>query len=473
VAEAAPVAAPLRVALLARPGAAAERLREALAGIGVELVLETDPLQADPQALAAAAPQAVVVVLDPAVEDALERFDPVLSDPALDVLYEEAELAVAREGWDAARWGRHLSAKLLRHGDVLPPGREADPGSGQEDLSELQPGRPPTPAELAERAAPYRFDEAEASRLAAELPSSAVGMFDPVAAEYDQAGAPGPFDEAGFDLAAGFADAAEAAVEAPPAGSASDGPGPEPEPEAEPAPAGAGDPGKAGPDGGSRYRRDLADLERRIAGLSLEDGPGQGAGDPTGPAPAAGGPAQAAQAPAGARGAVMVFAGIGGPDAVRQFLGELPEGFPRPVLVQQRLDGGRHDRLVQQLARVTALPVQLAEAGGQARPGHVYILPAELGVADGADDGLRFAAVDAAGSIEALPAQDSAVLLFSGADPAIVDAAMRQSGRGALVAGQSPEGCYDAEGPGAAQARGAAAGQPAELARRLAARWQA
>jgi hypothetical protein len=285
VAEAAPVAAPLRVALLARPGAAAERLREALAGIGVELVLEADPLQADPQALAAAAPQAVVVVLDPAVEDALERFDPVLSDPALDVLYEEAELAVAREGWDAARWGRHLSAKLLRHGDVLPPGREADPGSGQEDLSELQPGRPPTPAELAERAVPYRFDEAEASRLAAELPSSAVGMFDPVAAEYDQAGAPGPFDEAGFDLAAGFADAAEAAVEAPPAGSASDGPGPEPEPEAEPAPAGAGDPGKAGPDGGSRYRRDLADLERRIAGLSLEDGPGQGAGDqpPSGP----------------------------------------------------------------------------------------------------------------------------------------------------------------------------------------------
>jgi chemosensory pili system protein ChpB (putative protein-glutamate methylesterase) len=247
VAEAAPVAAPLRVALLARPAAAAERLREALAGIGVELVLEADPLQADPQALAAAAPQAVVVVLDPAVEDALERFDPVLSDPALDVLYEEAELAVAREGWDAARWGRHLSAKLLRHGDVLPPGREADPGSGQEDLSELQPGRPPTPAELAERAAPYRFDEAEASRLAAELPSSAVGMFDPVAAEYDQAGAPGTFDDAGFDLAAGFADAAEAAVEAPPAGPASDGPEPEPEAEPAPAPAGAGDPGKAGP----------------------------------------------------------------------------------------------------------------------------------------------------------------------------------------------------------------------------------
>jgi hypothetical protein len=59
----------------------------------------------------------------------------------------------------------------------------------------------------------------------------------------------------------------------------------------------------------------------------------------------------------------MVFAGIGGPDAVRQFLGELPDGFPQPVLVQQRLDGGRHDRLVQQMARVT--DVAGATGGGR------------------------------------------------------------------------------------------------------------
>jgi hypothetical protein len=47
---------------------------------------------------------------------------------ALAVIFDEAELAARREGWDAARWVRHLSAKLHRHDDVLPPGSgRADP----------------------------------------------------------------------------------------------------------------------------------------------------------------------------------------------------------------------------------------------------------------------------------------------------------------------------------------------------------
>jgi chemosensory pili system protein ChpB (putative protein-glutamate methylesterase) len=450
VAEAAPVASALRVALLARPGPAADRLRATLAEIGTELVFEADPVEADPQSLADAAPQAVVVVLDPAVEDVLDRYDPVLADPGVDVLYEEADLAAAREGWDAARWGRHLSAKLLHHGDVLPPGREADAEAGG-DVPDLQPGRPPTPAQLAEDR-PEEFDQADAARMASQVPFSSSPMFDPVAAEYEAGGDETP--AAPFDLGDGFeADGPEDGDSSPAAtGTAAD----------ESRGAGADD-AQAGPDGGTRYQRDLADLDRRIAEMSLVDDPGPDAA----PAPPAG--KQVAESETA--GAVMVFAGIGGPDAVRQFLGGLPDGFPRPVLVQQRLDGGRHDRLVQQMARATGLPVQLAEDGATAAPGHVYILPAELGVvADG--DGLRFAAAGAGDSIAALPAEGSAVLLFSGTDPGIVDAAMRHAERGALVAGQSPEGCYDAEGPAAAQARGAESGQPAELASRIAARWK-
>jgi chemosensory pili system protein ChpB (putative protein-glutamate methylesterase) len=453
VTEAAQVASALRVALLARPGPAADRLRATLGEIGAELVLEADPVQADPQALADAAPQAVVVLLDPAVEDVLDRYDAVLADPAVDVLYEEAELAVAREGWDAARWGRHLSAKLMHHGDVLPPGREADAVG---DVPDLQPGRPPTPAQLAEDR-PYDFDRGEASELASQVPDNS--MFDPVAAEYDAGDDSTPV--AAFDAGDGFEAGDREQGDSPAAaaaGNAAD----------ESTDAGAND-AQAGPDGGPRYERDLADLDRRIAEMSLVDDSGIEA-QPASPA----GEQAAQPTPPGANtpGAVMVFAGIGGPDAVRQFLGELPDGFPQPVLVQQRLDGGRHDRLVQQMARVTALPVQLAEDGSTAAPGHVYILPTELGVvADG--DRLRFAAAGADDSIAALPAEGSTVLVFSGADPAIVEAAMRQSGRGTWVAGQSPEGCYDAEGPGAVQARGAEAGQPADLARRLAARWKA
>ena len=168
-------------------------------------------------------------------------------------------------------------------------------------------------------------------------------------------------------------------------------------------------------------------------------------------------------------GAVLILAGIGGPDAVRQILTALPKTFPRAVLISQRLDGGRYDRLVQQMARAASLPVTLADAAVQIAPGHGYIVPPELGIE--AVDGLRFAT---GGSLlDALPSGDSAVLLLSGADPAHVDGALKHGSRGALVAGQSPDGCYDAAAPVALTARGGTAGTPHELVQSLLQRWPA
>ena len=440
-----------RVALLARPGAAAERVRTAVAEAGVQLVLEADPTASDPAALVDAAPQTVVVLLDSAVEEVLERFDAVLADPGVDVLYEEADLAARREGWDAARWTRHLSAKLLRHGDVLPPGREPD-----QDV-DLQPGRPPTPAQLSGDAQ-FSTHAGEAPALAAEVPATTMN-FDPVSAEYDSSEpAPEPASaseaaatpglELDFDLslephdddgAPAPQDADTLALPDTPVATPAAAPGPAPVE-------------SDNPEDSRRFQHDLADIERRIASMELVGGGS--------PRPAA----------APAQGAVLVFAGIGGPDAVRQFLGELPERFPRPVLIHQRLDGGRYDRLVQQMTRATSLPVQLAVDGAVAEPGHVYILPPELGVQAG-DEGLRFAAVATGELIAALPAADSAVLMFSGSDAGLVDAAMNHAWTGALVAGQSPDGCYDAAAPDALVARGGESGQPAELAHRLVQRW--
>ncbi|NUS60586.1 MAG: chemotaxis protein [Lysobacter sp.] len=168
-------------------------------------------------------------------------------------------------------------------------------------------------------------------------------------------------------------------------------------------------------------------------------------------------------------GAVAILAGIGGPDAVRQILTALPAGFPRAVLISQRLDGGRYDRLVQQMARAATLPVRLAEVGAQVEAGNVYIVPPELGI-DG-HNGLRFA--PGFSLLDALPAKDSAVLLLSGADPAVVDAALAHAEKGALVAGQSPDGCYDAAAPMALTARGGTAGAPNELVQSLLQRWPA
>lgn len=436
-----------RVALLARPGVAADRLREMIDEAGVERVLHADPTQLDAPDLIAAEPQVVVVALDPATEDVLDRFDAVLGDPMIDVIYEEAELAAAREGWDAARWKRHLVAKLLGHRDVLPPGTEPDDAHGA---------------------------GADIVRLTGSLHAS----FDPVLAESEDYGRGAPESDVeliDFDLAFGTVAEPDGSADAGGIdGAVGDvaGMGGAGEPSLDigahvpvnaplPAPtagrlslvdhdaplhvAGA----TGGADDNAGFHHDMAELERRISGLELvDDTPVRG--------------------PEQANGAVLVMAGIGGPDAVRQFLGALPEGFPRPVLVQQRLDGGRHDRLVAQMQRATSLPVRLAEGGHAAVAGHVYVLPADMGLKTGGD-GLSFC--EGEDLLGALPSADSAVLLLSGSDVAVVDAALKHSWAGALVAGQAPEGCYDAAAANELLARGGDTGQPADLASRLAERW--
>ncbi|MFK3646886.1 chemotaxis protein CheB [Lysobacter enzymogenes] len=694
-----------RVVLLARAGVACDRLREALAEAGAQLVLQGDPTVLDPKALDAADPDVVVVVLDPASEDALDRFENLLVDPSIEVIFEEAELAASREGWDAARWARHLSAKLHRHDDVLPPGREPEPqtppslqaegfhkpaheGSplaqqpdelpaGDNVLAFVRPGAvaaaglaahddsasddsvpaadqrltlvddaeaPNADGQLldfdetgdgleldteaadsagfdpiglesdvieskaveSDRAEPTRlsFDAADYGDIeeieavealpayddADELPPAPAAhvSFDPVSAEApsdplsfgaeslgelervapigsagdrvlseppqlpDEAreffarqalglesqeprrsdgddfdfsnlsleaedysaqvpGEPSPYDAAAHDWQAEAGDAAlppldesglgdlemwrapapgqvrelvdldaTFALHDPDESAAAPAAAPPPrnfdtslefasdEPAAAapkaPAPAAPSVPdwsfadetslveaatGQSGAHAPPAPRHDLEEIERRISGLELvADQPIELGG--------------------GRNGAVLVLAGIGGPDAVRQLLGALPDNFDRPVLVQQRLDGGRYDKLVAQMQRATPVLVKLAEAGTRTIEGVIYILPAGLGI-EVSDSGIQFA--EGAEVLAALPPGDSAVLLFSGADAAQVDAAMALAAQGALVAGQAPDGCYDAAAASAAIAQGALSGQPGDLAARLAARW--
>lgn len=188
--------APTRVLLLAREGDARERLREALLAAGTELALVADPCSADPADALAARPHAVLVALEPAVEEALERFEALLSDPGVTVIFEEAELAAQRAGWDAARWVRHLAAKLNRHEDVLPPGSDPD-----RDL-QPSPGALPSPADGA------RFDIApfteEAQDHAGEVPRAPlpeVRIDDDALRLEDEAAAPS-MPEPGYDIAA-------------------------------------------------------------------------------------------------------------------------------------------------------------------------------------------------------------------------------------------------------------------------------
>src|SRR5690606_15993897 len=103
----------VRVALLARPGDARDQLRRALAELGAELVAEGDPAELDPGEVAGQSPNVVLVSLEPADEDAPDRFDGLLARPGVEVMYDEAEVTRQPDGWDLARWARHLAAKLV------------------------------------------------------------------------------------------------------------------------------------------------------------------------------------------------------------------------------------------------------------------------------------------------------------------------------------------------------------------------
>ncbi|PBJ82808.1 hypothetical protein CMZ84_11865 [Lysobacteraceae bacterium NML93-0399] len=551
----------VRTVVLAREGAARERVIEGLAEAGADLVGTLDPTVHAPEALEALAPSVLVVVLEPADEDLLDAFEPAFVVDGRTVIFEEAALVLERTGWDAARWVRHLGAKLRGQRDVLPPAAtpataaddtietdatadtseaaeigeaiaspveshafdaiDGDPAPAEAAPLTLAPlplefdahsagdagTRPDADADADSNAQPVEFGyERKASDAVADDADAAASdagahfAFDPVSAEFEPADAPehaaapkvefsfdfelAEYDETGYtppstppvevrdldeNLAAwsGAADAADEASsnDAPAAADADAAQAATPVPATEltlldadalPSFRNAASSAEADADTeavqpAKTLERDLTDLETRISGLSLADTDSYGHGP--------------------VRGVVLIAGGLGGPDAVRQLLGALPEGFPRPVLVRLQLDGGRYDRLVRQMERATAMPVQLAEAGMTMSPGEVYFLPPGL-LPEAAGGALRFAEIDDVAALaDAVPADDSALLFLSGADPSLVDVAMGPAWQGALVGGQSEDNCYDPAAARAVAERGGPSGTPVDIADWLIARW--
>lgn len=344
------------VALLGRPGQARERLREALVLAGAQVVLEDEPSAVDVQMLRDAEPVAVLVALEPLIEDALEALEPAFNMPGVTVIFDEAELTVRREGWEAQRWVRHLAAKLHGHADVLPPGTESEPS--------LQPE--PGLALASRQHSDLQLDQhLEAAAHAFEtVPSDALCAR---ASTHDAA--PAASEKPGLTLSDsstwGLLDEVTVVVR----------------PRAEAHVSSA----------------DVSSLS--TGGLSLVDLEHSGS----------------------VTGAVLVMAGIGGPDAIRRLLAALPPEFPRAVLVRMTLDGGQYGNLVRQMGRVSALPVELGEAGQVVVPGKVYVLSDEVGVHQHAGALAFVSPADPAGLIAALPPADSAVLMLSGANEAMVE----------------------------------------------------
>lgn len=436
------------VALLARAGEARDRLREALVAAGGRIVLEEDPNHLDAAQLLAADARVVLVALEPAVEDALERLEAMLEAPQLNLMFEEAELAARREGWEAQRWIRHMAAKLQGHDNVLPPGSENELVEGEHFAA----------------AAP-ELAATHAVAPAAELKPESAPNFQLHDATWD--------GDAAVDAAQAAAPVAredaevlsfEELIASVPRVEAAPRPGPPPLPELAETPAVApiaqpiaapdfsnwslveDDAYVATPQAAAAAAAGPALDDLLNTSLSLMDIEGEGGAE--------------------ADGAVLLVAGIGGPDAVRRVLAGLPEDFARPVLVQLRLDGGRYANLVKQMARATVLPVSLADPGQPLLAGNVYILSDAIGIETSAS-GLVFSA-EPNGLLPALAPARSAVLMLSGADTTMVEQVLEFAGRGGWVAGQVGEGCYDPAAASQLAVAGMAAGDPEYLAAELA-----
>lgn len=611
--------ADVRVALLARAGAARDQLHRALNDLGATMVAEGDPAELDPADVAAKSPTLIVVSLEPAIEAALDRFDDLLSQHGVEVMYDDAEVTRQLDGWDLNRWARHLAAKLLGR-DILPPPPEgADAGPlAQADLMPA-PGAPPTPAQLMDEA---RFEDyaQDAPDLAQWVPSSPslTEAPSPAPAQAQAAAAEPVFemDTSAIELSLQDIDAGHAPIAA-----------------AAPAPAMSAheltldseftmdvdlshleaaaatpvasserrsmleleddsstladfevsaEPVRFSQFGQDEVQEEIGDLDADVAALaaqleafektdtretarepdfslqlgeepparteapraataaaaapasarqpaasfdfsnlSLEGEPppvmpaakaevkassllgsSSFSLEPIDEAPAAPAPAKTAapqvdfastltlegeppppprqHAPlpvsddpaddAGSEGAVLILAGLGGPDAVRQLLSSLPEHLPVPVLLYQHLEVGKHERLVEQLAKISRLPVTLAQAGASPKRGQVSVLGS--GMSAGVEGkAMRFAEGKLAQILSSLPAANSAVLMLSGADADLVPAALALAKSGGLVLAQDPDNCFDPAAAAALKRQGIATYPALGLARQVAERW--
>ena len=496
----------VRVALLGRAGKARDQLHRALTESGAAIVAEGDPSELDPATVAGLSPTCYLVSLEPAIERSLERFDDLLAAPGVEVMFDDAETSARLDGWDLNRWARHIANKLLGH-DGLPPAPE---GSlyGYDDAPPppSAPGAALLETSFADNVAAAESDDDDLSDsigvddasgsgggldfdggFGLELP----GSLSPSGSESGRRG-----DSGGLDFPTGtdddLSDSIDYSAESQDGVFDLDVDALSAQLEA----LGARDVGISSADPAHAFDPAQFDAEeirsvpvpdvlpesaplRRAAGSidfsNLSLAPQGEALQLAQPAPT-----RAVEyddslrlAPVSGHeglGAVVILAGLGGPDAVRQLLASLPDTLPAPVLLYQHLEVGKHERLVDQLAKISKLPVQLAKLGERPGAGRVSLLSAGM-TAMAQDDSLVFVQGDLVTLLNAISARESMVVVLSGADPQLVPTILQVRDAGGSVLVQDPHVCFDAAAAEVLQAEGAAALPALGLARQIADRW--
>lgn len=113
------------VALLFDDAELGAHLREALRERGARIVHEGALGTLSREVIHGTGAQVVVVNLDDEAADELDRLYDVIDGDHPRVVFNDAQASRGLDGWDRARWARHLAVKVLADGDIDPP-RPAD-----------------------------------------------------------------------------------------------------------------------------------------------------------------------------------------------------------------------------------------------------------------------------------------------------------------------------------------------------------
>lgn len=132
------------IALLYQAPQLHQHLKQALSDLGARVVYDTPAAQFDRHALDRSGAEVVVINLDPDVDEEFEQLGDLLADEALKVVFNDGEVSSRLEGWDQARWARHLAAKILGVEDTNPP-RPAGASAISVKVRVAAPGYPGEP----------------------------------------------------------------------------------------------------------------------------------------------------------------------------------------------------------------------------------------------------------------------------------------------------------------------------------------
>ena len=469
-----------RVVVLGRAGDAQQQLQHALDGIGAQTLVAGEIDQLDPEQIRDAHPDVILVSVDERTDPkSLDRWQSLFDTPGTIVVFDDADVSRLLSGWDLARWARHLAAKVLGSADVLPPVQadaERLPNPAERDAQPMVESAVATPAadvfnlDLASlhvddsafsapaESAEMALDPAEGIDFAV-LSTQFEAEQQRAAREDTHAQAAPTLDELMARDSSGSSEPAIGVTSRQPAVEVSQGKRAQSSSAAKPEPISLELTSLDADHARVSQASATSDVNINVTSYALEPFQDESA--------------KADGIPAAAAGVVAIVAGLGGPDAVRQVLAALPKTLPVPVLLWQHLDAGKHDRLAQQLAKASALPVYLAQPGELARAGAVAVMTASVGVKNDIA-GWRFHPVAGgiAGALEtALGEPASMVMVLSGADASVVDIAAAHAARGSDVHVQIPDSCFDGAAATALSVRGVPARSAIQLAAIAAAHW--